>query len=97
MHMPRWAVSLMQKHGIDEPPAPGVVPEWLQEELDKTPLWYIIREAKEVRRSHPYLLIEELRKQPGQWRESLEHLQPEIADAIVARGTRFGFLYRYPW
>jgi glucosamine--fructose-6-phosphate aminotransferase (isomerizing) len=81
----------MQKHGISDPPPAGVVPEWLRDEVEKTPLWYIIREAKEVRHAHPYLLVEELRKQPTQWREILDCLQPEIsavADAIVARGTK---------
>src|SRR5262249_46075316 len=58
--MPRWAESLMRKHGISEPPPAGVVPDWLQREVEKTPLWYTIREAKEVRRAHPYLLVEEL-------------------------------------
>ena len=91
LQMPRWAASLMQKHGISEPPAPGVVPEWLRVEVEKTPLWYIIREAKEVRHAHPYLLIEELRKQPAQWREILNCLRPQIAavaDTIIARGTK---------
>ncbi|HXZ31579.1 MAG TPA: SIS domain-containing protein [Terriglobales bacterium] len=90
-HMPRWAVSLMQKHGISNAPQAGVVPEWLRDEVEKTPLWYIIREAKEVRHAHPYLLVEELRKQPTQWREILDCLRPGIravADAIVARGTK---------
>ena len=91
MHMPRWAEVLMKKHGVSEPPAAGVIPEWLREEVESTPLWYIIREAKEVRHQHPYLLVEELRKQPGQWREILETLWPEIvavADAIATRGTK---------
>jgi glucosamine--fructose-6-phosphate aminotransferase (isomerizing) len=90
-HMPRWAKLIMRRHGISEAPAAGVVPDWLRAEVEKTPLWYIIREAKEVRRSHPYLLVEELRKQPGQWREILDTLQPAIgtvADAIIARGVR---------
>lgn len=91
MQMPRWAVSLMQKRGISQPPAAGVVPEWLRDEVEKTPLWYIIREAKEVRHAHPYLLIEELRKQPAQWREILASLRPQIATvakAVTARGTK---------
>src|SRR5215470_10921986 len=89
--MPHWAEALMRKHGISEPPPAGVIPEWLREEVESTPLWYIIREAKEVRHKHPYLLIEELRKQPEQWREILETLWPEIvavADAIATRGTK---------
>jgi glutamine---fructose-6-phosphate transaminase (isomerizing) len=89
--MPRWAKVIMKKHGITEPPAPGVVPDWLRSEVDKVPLWYIIREAKEVRTVHPYLLVEELRKQPRQWREILDSLLPaieQIADAIVARDTK---------
>ncbi len=90
-HMPRWAESIMKKHGISEPPPAGVVPDWLRAEVEKTPLWYIIREAKEVRHAHPYLLVEELRKQPTQWHEIMDTLAPAIgavADAIVARGTR---------
>ena len=89
--MPRWAASLMRKHGISEPPPAGIVPEWLRGEVERTPLWYIIREANEVRHTHPYLLVEELRKQPAQWREILDSLRPEIgavADAIVSRDTK---------
>lgn len=89
--MPRWAEKLMKKYGISEPPPAGVLPEWLRGEVERTPLWYIIREAKEVRRAHPYLLIEELRKQPAQWHEILSTLRSTIeavADAIVARGTK---------
>ncbi|HEX4022101.1 MAG TPA: SIS domain-containing protein [Acidobacteriaceae bacterium] len=91
MHMPRWAKSIMKKHGVNEPPPAGVVPDWLRAEVEETPLWYIIREAKEVRRSHPYLLVEELRKQPEQWREILRSLPPAIetvANAIVTRGVK---------
>ena len=84
--MPRWAESIMRKNGISEPPSAGVVPDWLRAEVEKTPLWYIIREAKEIRRAHPYLLVEELRKQPQQWREILSTLQPathrELAQKI---------------
>jgi glucosamine--fructose-6-phosphate aminotransferase (isomerizing) len=86
--MPRWAESIMKKHGISEPPAAGVVPDWLRTEVEETPLWYIIREAKEVRHAHPYILVEELRKQPTQWREILASLPPiisAVAEAIVAR------------
>jgi glucosamine--fructose-6-phosphate aminotransferase (isomerizing) len=89
--MPRWAEKLMKKYGISEPPPPGAVPEWLRKEVETTPLWYIIREATEVRRAHPYLLIEELPKQPAQWLEILRNLRPaieDVANAIVARGTR---------
>jgi glucosamine--fructose-6-phosphate aminotransferase (isomerizing) len=89
--MPRWAELIMNKHGISEPPVAGVVPDWLRAEVEKTPLWYIIREAKEVRRAHPFILVEELRKQPTQWREILATLIPAIAavaDAIVSRGVK---------
>lgn len=87
---PRWAEKLMRKHGVGQPPAQGEVPEWLCAEVQTTPLWYIIREAKEVRRAHPYLLIEELRKQPAQWREILREMGPaidEVAKSILARGA----------
>ena len=80
----------MRKHGVIEPPSPGVIPEWLRSEVEATPLWYIIREAKEIRRAHPYLLIEEVRKQPDQWREILTTLRPAIAalaDTINERQT----------
>ena len=90
-HLPRWAASLMAKHGVSEPPPPGEVPEWLKAEVEKTPLWYIIREAKEVRREPPYLLIEELYKEPAQWREILSAMQSEVeavAEAIVLRDTK---------
>jgi glutamine---fructose-6-phosphate transaminase (isomerizing) len=90
-NMPRWAERIMKKHGISEPPAPGVVPEWLRAEVEETPLWYIIREAREVRRAHPFLLVDELRKQPAQWREIIDTMQPQIAavaDAIAARAVR---------
>jgi len=90
-HMPHWAVALMKKYGISEPPPAGVLPEWLRSEVEKTPLWYIIREAKEIRSAHPYLLVEEARKQPAQWLEILGSLQAAIeavAAAIVARGTK---------
>lgn len=88
-HMPRWASRLMTKHGITEVPAQGEVPDWLRKEVETTPLWYIIREAKETRHAHPYLLIEELRKEPGQWREILAGVRDKVATtakAISARG-----------
>jgi len=91
IQMPRWAKRIMSKHGISEPPAAGVVPDWLRVEVEEVPLWYIIREAQEVRSAHPYLLVDELRKQPGQWREIISTLQPAIcaaAEAIVARGVK---------
>jgi len=89
--MPRWAESLMKKHGITEPPSPGEIPEWLRNEVAETPLWYIIREAREARAAHPYLLVEELRKQPTQWREILASMRSEIAalaDVMVGRGRK---------
>lgn len=89
--MPRWAERIMNKHGIAEPPLPGVIPQWLRIEAESTPLWYIIREAREIRHTHPYLLIEELRKQPSQWRQILSTMQSQISDvakAIVDRGVR---------
>lgn len=89
--MPRWADKIMKKHGITEVPAPGVIPDWLRAEVEEVPLWYIIREAKEVRHEHPFLLVEELRKQPRQWRQILATLQPaiaKVADAIVARDVK---------
>jgi glucosamine--fructose-6-phosphate aminotransferase (isomerizing) len=81
----------MAKHGVSEAPPPGTVPDWLRAEVEETPLWYIIREAKEVRHEHPYLLIEELYKEPAQWTEILSTMEPEIAavaETIALRDTK---------
>lgn len=64
--LPRWARRLLENHSGAELPTPqNPLPPWLEEELKKAPLWYHIREvAEEPRRSHPYFLIEDARRQP---------------------------------
>ncbi|HEY8346443.1 MAG TPA: SIS domain-containing protein [Symbiobacteriaceae bacterium] len=89
--LPRWAQRLMEQHpGAEMPTADNPIPAWLEEEAKKRPLWYTIREAKEVRTGHPYLVYDELIKQPNQWAEILE--QPEqvirMADLLRQRDIR---------
>ena len=71
-HTPRWAQQLMDKHGISEPPKAGEIPSWLKQEVEQKPLWYIIREADGVRSSHPFILIDEIYREPDQLQEILE-------------------------
>jgi glucosamine--fructose-6-phosphate aminotransferase (isomerizing) len=61
----------MKKYGVSEPPKEGEIPSWLKEEVQQTPLWYIIRESEEVRNEHPFILIEEVYKEPEQFRDIL--------------------------
>lgn len=66
------------------------IPEWLQQEVVRTPLWYIIREAVERRSEHPYVLLDEIRRQPGQWAEIFGSKGPEVdrlAGVIVDGGV----------
>ncbi|MEE9166677.1 MAG: SIS domain-containing protein [Candidatus Neomarinimicrobiota bacterium] len=55
------------------------MPAWLREELERLPLWAFIRGTNDVRRGHPYFLIEDVRKQPELMKRVLE-LQPEFGD-----------------
>lgn len=63
------------------------IPAWLEEEVKKRPLWYIIREAEEVRTQHPFLVYEEILKEPEQWAEILERRDDvkRIAQALRER------------
>lgn len=82
--LPRWAARLLERHpdaripDRDEP-----IPPWLAEETARTPLWYLIREAAEVRSEHPFLLHREIHRQPGQWRDILDTRWDEVG-ALVA-------------
>ena len=64
VRLPQWAQKLMDKHpGAKRPSVENPMPTWLEEELKKMPLWAYIRGADDVRRGHPYFLIEDVRSQ----------------------------------
>lgn len=73
------------------PPSPDdPMPAWLEEELTRVPLWARIRGTADIRQGHPYLLIEDVRRQPALMRQALD-LRPELAALarrLVERGTR---------
>ena len=89
--LPRWAQALKDRHPNDEMPTrDNPIPEWLQQEVAQTPLWYIIREAAEPRTQHPYVLLDEIRRQPNQWAEILGSKGLEVdrlVDIIVDGGV----------
>ena len=66
------------------------MPAWLESELVQVPLWARIRGTEEIRQRHPYLLIEDVRDQPGLMRHVLE-LRPDLAalaQRLVEQGIR---------
>ena len=73
------------------PPTPDdPLPPWLEEELARVPLWARIRGTTDIRQGHPYLLIEDVRRQPALMRQAVE-LRPELGDLarrLVDRGVR---------
>jgi glucosamine--fructose-6-phosphate aminotransferase (isomerizing) len=73
------------------PPTPDdPMPAWLEEELTRVPLWARIRGTTDIRQGHPYLLIEDVRRQPALMRQALD-LRPELAALarrLVGRGVR---------
>jgi glutamine---fructose-6-phosphate transaminase (isomerizing) len=78
--LPRWARQLKDRHPDGEMPTrEQPIPPWLEEEVRQTPLWYIIREAPATRDHHPYLLLEEIHRQPDQWEEILATSGDSIA------------------
>ncbi|MFL5962078.1 MAG: SIS domain-containing protein [Gaiellaceae bacterium] len=87
---PRWAQQLLDRHpGASAPTAQEPTPAWLLDELRQTPLWYIIREAQEVRRQHPFLVFDEIEREPDQWQEILDRMAVDVgrvADLIKERG-----------
>lgn len=80
MHtLPRWASELKQRHPDGAMPTrENPIPDWLTEETARTPLWYIIRGAEETRDEHPYLLHEEVHRQPSQWDGISSELWPAV-------------------
>ncbi len=73
------------------PPTPDdPLPAWLEEELTRVPLWARIRGTSDIRQGHPYLLIEDIRRQPALMRQAAG-LRPELAALarrLVERGVR---------
>ena len=66
------------------------LPAWLEAELARVPLWARIRGTTDIRQGHPYLLIEDVRRQPALMRQAAER-RPELvalARRLVARGIR---------
>lgn len=89
--LPRWAKRLIDAYPGAEPPTPdNPMPRWLEEALRKAPLWHYIREVEEPpRRSPPYFLIEDARRQPELLRRTLGLAGrfEEIARRIAADGV----------
>jgi glucosamine--fructose-6-phosphate aminotransferase (isomerizing) len=82
---PRWANAMLARHPDEAPPTrDDPIPAWLEEEVQKVPLWYIIREADEVRTEHPFLLYEEILRQPDKWDDVLNTMGAKI-DAVASR------------
>lgn len=89
--LPRWAKNLMSKYNVENPPEQGEIPEWLKKEVEKKPLWYIIREAEEIRNQHPYILIEEIYKEPGQLEDIINNQKEEalrLAKILDEKGIK---------
>lgn len=90
-HLPHWAQLLKERHPSGELPTRGhPVPAWLEEEVSRVPLWYLIREAEGTRTEHPFLLLKEIHRQPQQWSDILEQCWPaveRVAERIVERGV----------
>jgi glucosamine--fructose-6-phosphate aminotransferase (isomerizing) len=70
---------LARHPGQPVPTADEPIPAWLLEEARETPLWYIIREAPEVRKEHPFLVFDEIQREPSQWQEILDTLGDDVA------------------
>jgi glucosamine--fructose-6-phosphate aminotransferase (isomerizing) len=88
--LPRWAQRLKDQHPDGAMPTRAQpIPDWIAAATAKTPLWYIIREAQEVRTEHPFVLYREIGRQPDQWADILANYWPEVsavAEAVESRG-----------
>ncbi len=91
LRLPQWARDLMDANPGAPPPTPDEpLPAWLEEELARVPLWARIRGTSDIRQGHPYLLIEDVRRQPALMRQAAG-LRPELAGLarrLVERGVR---------
>jgi glucosamine--fructose-6-phosphate aminotransferase (isomerizing) len=82
---------LDQHLGAEKPTADVPIPSWLEDEIKKKPLWYIIRESEVVRDRHPFVVYDEILKEPAQWTDILATKQSEIdalAQEFMTRGIR---------
>jgi len=88
--LPRWAQNLLEQHPGAEEPTPEVpIPSWLEDEVKKKPLWYIIRESDVVREVHPFVVYDEILKEPTQWADILATKRLEV-DALAKEFTERG-------
>src|SRR5437879_13145452 len=88
--LPRWAQNLLDQHpGADKPTAEDPIPSWLEDEVRKKSLWYIIRESEVVRDRHPFVVFDEILKEPAQWTDILATKRSEI-DALAQEFTQRG-------
>lgn len=81
---------LEKNPGATPPTSDDPVPSWLESELLRTPLWARIRGTQDIRQSHPYLLIEDVRAQPDLMRQALD-LRSELgalAQRLIEQGIR---------
>src|SRR5437764_13081898 len=91
--LPRWAQNLLEQHPGAEEPTPEVpIPSWLEDEAKNKPLWYIIRESDVVREAHPFVVYDEILKEPAQWADLLatrrldvEGLSKEFSERAIRR------------
>ena len=89
--LPHWARELLDHHPDATPPTPDdPIPAWLEGELARVPLWARIRGTDDIRQRHPYLLIEDVRRQPDLIRQVLD-LRSELAalaQRLIEQGIR---------
>jgi len=71
--LPSWARELLARHPeAAAPTAADPMPAWLESELARVPLWARIRGTDDIRQRHPYLAIEDIRRQPKMMRQVLD-------------------------
>jgi len=64
--LPGWAQRLLERHAGAELPTPErPIPDWLDQEIRRTPLWVLIRGSDGVRHGHPYFIYEDIYQQPA--------------------------------
>src|SRR5437588_9232618 len=88
--LPRWAQNLLEQHpGAGDPYQEVPILSWLEDEVKKKPLWYIIRESDVVREVHPFVVYDEILKEPTQWADILATKRLEV-DALAKEFTQRG-------
>lgn len=75
--LPKWAQELLDRHPGAELPTPErPIPEWLEQELQRIPLWSLIRGSDRARTEHPYFIYEDI------------HRQPELLEGVLRLGDQ---------